>query len=57
MSWRDFRKTDLFNKAGIIICKRRGLEVLPRPFDHVITAYPVRHPDYPHIETICVEIF
>ena len=57
MRYRDFQKTDLFKNAGIVICKRRGLEVLPRHLDYVITAYPVKHPEYPHIPTICIEIF
>jgi hypothetical protein len=57
MNYRDFQKTELFKKAGIVICLKKGAEILPRPLDHVIAAYPVKHPEYPHIPTICIEIF
>ena len=56
MNWRGFRKTGMFKDAGIVICLKKGIEVNPRPFDKVITAYPVIHRDYPHIPTLCVEL-
>ena len=57
MKWRDFIKSEIFKSAGIIVCIRRGAEISPRPLDQVIAAYPVIHPEYPHIVTICAEIF
>lgn len=57
MKWKDFQHTDLFQCVDIVIYKKKDIEVAPRPFDRIITAYPVVHPGYPHLNTICVEIF
>lgn len=57
MKWKDFRHTDLFKCADIVICKRKDIEVSPRPFDRIITVYPVKVEGYLHLNTICVEIF
>lgn len=57
MRYRDFQKTELFKNADIVVCLKKCAETLPRPLDYVITAYPVKHPEYPHIPTICIEIF
>ena len=56
MKYRDFQQTDIFKKSDIVIIKHKGVEVSPHPFDEIITAYPVIHPDYPHISTITAEI-
>ena len=56
MKYRDFQKTDIFKDAGIVICKRKGQEVTPRPLDIVISAYPVILSDFPCIKTIQIEL-
>ena len=56
MKWKDFRKTDLFKSADIVVVLRCGQEVQPRPFDCVVSVYPVIIQDYPHLPAICAEI-
>ena len=56
MKWKDFKKTELFKTADIVVVKRDGKEVSPKPFDCIISAYPMKHREYPQIPAICVEI-
>ena len=56
MKWKDFKRTDLFKSSDIVVVLRAGTEIQPRPMDHVITAYPIKCQEYPHIPAICVEI-